>query len=53
MVAPDDAWMCQQNIRRYRRLLEETEDQARRTKLEDLLAEEQAKLRRPPNVRPI
>jgi hypothetical protein len=44
MVAPDDGWLCRQNIERFRRLRADEPDAALRAGLTLLIAEEQAKL---------
>jgi len=46
MVAPDDAWLCRQNIERFQRRLGDQHDPTLRARLTLLIAEEQAKLDR-------
>lgn len=46
MAKPEDAWMSEQNLSRFRRQLAETSDLPQRTLLMQLIAEEQAKLDR-------
>ena len=46
MARPDDAWMSEQNLTRFRRQLVETCDLRQRNLLMQLIAEEEAKLSR-------
>ena len=46
MVAPDEGWLCRQNIERFQRRRADEPDAALRARLTQLIAEEQAKLDR-------